>query len=266
MSRITKKVAVLVTALTCVLLGSAPHASAATGTVPQTLTQQGRLLDSDGAPVDGVKLIFTFSLYTTAAAGTAIWTENQSITPDNGYFSAKLGDVTAFTPNLFDGSQGTLYLGIKIGSDAEMAPRQELTSVPFAMLALNALSASHAAQADLATKATSATNATNADKATLAATATLATNATSADTVKSIVNNLTLVGAGQSATGQQVLSCPANQLIVGGFCSPSGTGAYVSNSGFYPSSSDATYATKKYTCACAGSTSCAVLGAIVCAK
>lgn len=262
MSRISKRIAVLVAALACALLGQAAPAAAA-AFVPQTLTQQGRLLDNNGDPVSGSQLIFTFSLYTTEAAGTAIWTENQSITPDNGYFSAKLGETTAFTSDIFDGSQGKLYLGIKIGADAEMAPRQELTSVPFAMLALNAISATHAAQADLATKATSATN---ADKATLAATATLATNATSADTVKSIVNNLTLVGAGQSATGQQVLACPANQLIVGGFCSPSGTGAYVANAGFYPSTSTSDHASKKYTCACAGAASCAVLSSIVCAK
>jgi hypothetical protein len=261
MSRISKTIAVLATTLTCALLGHVSPAAAA-ASVPQTLTQQGRLLDSDGSPVSS-QLLFTFSLYTTDAGGTAIWTENQSITPDDGYFSAKLGDTTAFTPDIFDGSHGKLYLGIKIGADAEMAPRQEVTSVPFALLALNALSANHAALADLATKATSATN---ADKATLATTATLATNATSADTVKSIVNNLTLVGAGQSAAGQQIIACPANQLIVGGFCSPSGTGAYVSNSGFYPSSSDAVHATKKYTCACAGSASCSVVGSIVCAK
>ena len=250
MSRISKSVAVLVTGLACAL-GYVPPASAA-ASIPQTLTQQGRLLDSDGAPVDGVQLVFTFSLYTTASAGTAIWTENQSITPDNGYFSAKLGDVTAFTANIFDGSQGTLYLGIKIGSDAEMAPRQELTSVPFAMLALNAISATHAAQADLATNATNAAN---------------ATSASSADAVKSITSNLTLVNSASAATGTQTVSCPASQLIVGGFCSPVGTGAYVANSGFYnATSSDLTHANKKYTCACAGSTSCAVYTAVVCAK
>jgi len=102
MSRIAKTIAALVTALACSVLGFAPAAHAQT--VPQTLTQQGRLLDNTGAPVDGVQLTFTFTLYTSASGGTGIWTENQDITPDQGYFSAKLGDVTAFTPAIFDGS------------------------------------------------------------------------------------------------------------------------------------------------------------------
>ena len=264
MSRISKSIAVFVTALACALLGYSPSASAAAGTVPQTLTQQGRLLDSTGAPVDAVQLTFTFSLYTTGAAGTAIWTENQSITPDNGYFSAKLGDVTAFTPTIFDGSQGTLYLGIKIGSDAEMAPRQELTSVPFAMLALNAVSASHAALADLATKATTATNADKATLATTATNATLAANATSADTVKSIIGNVSLVTS-PATTGTVTITCPANTVIVGGFCSA--VTGYVSQAGFYPGSpADANLATKKYTCTCTGAASCAVYAALTCAK
>jgi len=256
MSRISKSIAVLVAALACALLGHVPNASAAAQSVPQTLTQQGRLLDSDGAPVDGVQLTFTFSLYTTAAAGSAIWTENQSITPDNGYFSAKLGDVTAFTPTLFDGSQGTLYLGIKIGSDAEMAPRQELTSVPFALLALNAVSASHAALADLATKATNATLADKATLATQADKATLASNATSADTVKSIAGNLTTKN-GSLSGGTLTIACDAGTTLVSGFCFPTGANSYVTVTG--------ANAQKQYTCSCGG-TNCSGIAVAVCAK
>ncbi len=246
MSRISKSLAVLVAALACAS-SHVQSASAATPTIPQTLTQQGRLLDSDGSPVDGVQLTFTFSLYTTAAAGTAIWTENQSITPDNGYFSAKLGDVTAFTSDIFDGSQGTLYLGIKIGSDAEMAPRQELTSVPFAMLAFKAISSTHADNADLATKATSAVNADNA---------TNASNATTANTVKSIYSNFVAKNSNLTA-GSATLSCDTGQYMVGGFCYTSGTNAGVASTG--------TSSKGSYTCVCSG-TSCSVIAAVTCAK
>jgi hypothetical protein len=161
MSTLTKNVAGLVTALSCAGLAYAPSVSAAQ-TVPVSLTQQGRLLDSTSAPVSAVALSFTFALYTTLAGGTNVWSETQTITPDNGYFSARLGESTPFPATIFDGSQTVLYLGIKIGSDAEMAPRQQLTSVPFAMLSLNAISATHAASADSATNATNATNATTA--------------------------------------------------------------------------------------------------------
>src|SRR6478752_6181504 len=250
MSRISKCVAALVALLAFVASGSS--ASAAPQIVPQTLTQQGRLLDSDGAPVDGVQLTFTFSLYTAASAGTAIWSEQQTVTPDNGYFSAKLGEGTAFTPDIFDGSRGALYLGIKIGSDAEMAPRQELTSVPFAMLALNAVSATHAASADLATNAT---NATTADLATKA------TNATSADTVKSIAGNFVAKTATLSSQ-TAVLACDSGTVMVSGGCSPSGTGAYVANAGFYPSSSNTNLSTKSYTCTCTGNASCSGIATV----
>jgi hypothetical protein len=159
MARMTQSVVATVITLAGVALGIAPSASAAAPTVPQTLTEQGRLLDNTNTPVDGVALSFSFSLYTTATAGTAIWTEKQTITPDQGYFSAMLGEVAPFPATIFDGSQPALYLGITIGTDTEMAPRQAVTSVPFALLSLNA---THASTADSATNATNATNATTA--------------------------------------------------------------------------------------------------------
>lgn len=244
MFKISKKVAVLFATL-CAVLGQAPSARAALS-VPQTLTQQGRLLDADGAAVDGVQLTFTFSLYTTAAAGTAVWTETQSITPDNGYFSAKLGEGTAFTANIFDGSQGALYLGIKIGTDAEMAPRQELTSVPFALLALNAVSATHAATADLATKATSATTADTATNATNATNATKATTATSADTVKTIADKVVYKQLGLT-NGTVTVVCDAGTVLVGGFCGVS-VGYVASSAAPLHSGSGL----KDFTCTCAG--------------
>ncbi|HEX3773447.1 MAG TPA: hypothetical protein VHV51_03230 [Polyangiaceae bacterium] len=145
----TKHAVLLVSGLALLALAYAPSASAAAPSVPGALTQQGRLLDAAGNPVDGVALEFTFALYTaaTGAANTAIWTEKQTITPDGGYFSARLGETTPFPATIFDGSRGTLFLGITIGTDTEMAPRQELSSVPFALLAGNAL---HANAADAA--------------------------------------------------------------------------------------------------------------------
>ena len=144
-----KSVAAVITVLAGLGLANSNSASAAQ-TVPLTLTQQGRLLDSSNAPVDGVQLTFTFTLYTAATGGAGIWTEDQIITPDQGYFSARLGETTPFPATIFDGSRAALYLGIKIGSDTEMAPRQQLTSVPFAMLALSATSASGALEARIA--------------------------------------------------------------------------------------------------------------------
>ena len=99
--------------------------------VPATLTQQGRILDATtGDPVSS-KLKIVFNVYAEAKGGTALWTEEQNITLDDGYFSAQLGSVTAIPATLFDGT--VRYLGVTVGADAEMAPREAITSVPYAM-------------------------------------------------------------------------------------------------------------------------------------
>ncbi len=251
MFKFSKSIAAAVIALATAGVAYAPSASAA-NPVPLTLTQQGRLLDNTGAAVDGVQLTFTFSLYTSATAGTAIWTENQSITPDKGYFSAKIGDSTAFPAMIFDGSQPTLYLGIKIGSDAEMSPRQELTSVPFALLAANALNATHAVNADSATNASNAMHATNADNATKA------TNADNAATVTSITGNI-LDGTATNAANTATITakCPDGYgTPVGGGCTNLTANTTLNNAGFGLG--------KGYTCSC--NQTCSLEAVIICAK
>jgi hypothetical protein len=134
--------------------------SPARAAVPGTLTQQGRLLDSGGMPVSG-PVAFVFTIYDAPTAGASLWTESQMITLEDGYFSARLGDMTAIPATVFTGA--IRYLGIKVATDSEAVPREPLTSVPYAILAGQA---SHAAAADTATMATSATNATTAATAT----------------------------------------------------------------------------------------------------
>ena len=105
--------------------------------VPSTVTQQGLLLDANNQPVTGSQN-FTFTIYDAPTGGNVLWTETQTIALDGGYFSTQLGSVTT-TPQLssiFNGS--TLYLGIKVGSDPEMTPREAVTSVPYAMVSRDA--------------------------------------------------------------------------------------------------------------------------------
>jgi hypothetical protein len=109
--------------------------SSSAAPVPDFLTQQGRLFDNTGAPVTGSPQ-FVFTIYDDAAGTTSLWTETQSIALDSGYFSTTLGSVTALPANLFNGK--TRFLGIKVGTDPEMSPRQPLTSVPYALIAGNA--------------------------------------------------------------------------------------------------------------------------------
>lgn len=115
-------------------------AASASSAVPGTLTEQGRLLDTAGAPATGsVSIVFT--IYDAASGGASLWTETQNVTLDDGYFSARLGEVTAIPGTVFTGA--TRYLGVKVGSDAEMTPRQTLVSVPYALMANDAVGDIH---------------------------------------------------------------------------------------------------------------------------
>ena len=114
------------------ITADAPRVAAA---VPTVLTQQGQLVDrTTGAPVTG-SLSFKFSIYAASTGGAALWTETQTVTLDAGYFSAQLGGTTPSPPTLWDGA--VKYVGVSIDGDAEMTPREALTSVPYALVAGN---------------------------------------------------------------------------------------------------------------------------------
>ncbi|MFZ5894238.1 MAG: hypothetical protein ACOY0T_24470 [Myxococcota bacterium] len=102
--------------------------------VPRFLAQQGRLFDANGVPLSG-SLNFVFSLYLTPTGGPAVWSEQQTITLEDGYFSTLIGTLVAFDPLHFDGTPR--YIGVSIGNDTEMTPRQLMVSVPYAMTAAN---------------------------------------------------------------------------------------------------------------------------------
>jgi hypothetical protein len=99
--------------------------------VPTTLTHQGRLFDASGAPVTG-KFPVQISIYANINDATSLWGEAIDVEFDDGYYSIELGKVTPFGTAL-DGS--LRYLGIAVGNDAEMVPRSEIRSVPYALLA-----------------------------------------------------------------------------------------------------------------------------------
>ncbi|MFA6054980.1 MAG: hypothetical protein WC769_06360 [Thermodesulfovibrionales bacterium] len=105
--------------------------------VPQKINYQGTLSDSGGTPVTG-SVTMVFSIYSLASGGTALWTETQSLSVNNGIYNVNLGDVNPISLP-FDTQY---YLGVRVGSDGEMIPRQTLTSVGYAFKAQEADSAS----------------------------------------------------------------------------------------------------------------------------
>ncbi|MFH1927155.1 MAG: hypothetical protein ABIK79_03125 [Chloroflexota bacterium] len=107
--------------------------------VPSVMNYQGVLSDpATGDPVPGGDYEIRFALYDVASGGTALWTETQTVTVENGLFSVLLGSVNPLSPGDFTGST---YLGVKVGADAEMTPRLQIVSVPYAIHAQQAASA-----------------------------------------------------------------------------------------------------------------------------
>jgi len=119
------------TALVAVLsLIVSEHAFAA---VPQTIGYQGRLYDASNQPIN-TSVSVVFAIYSAASGGSPVWTETQTVTFTNGYFSAQLGAVTPFVAGTtFNGT--VRFLGVTVGADAEMTPRSQIASVPYALSA-----------------------------------------------------------------------------------------------------------------------------------
>lgn len=131
-------------------------ASLSAQTVPGFLNYQGRVTDSTGAGLgtptpENRKIVFR--IYDAASAGNLLWTEEQTVTVGNGVFSVLLGQGIPFSteprPTLdtvFAGATSTRFLGITVdngdgtinGSDAEVSPRQQITSTAFAFRAATA--------------------------------------------------------------------------------------------------------------------------------
>jgi len=110
------------------------------GSIPQLINYSGTLTDKSGAPVTGTFSV-VFSIYAAPAGGTALWTERwdtttTQITVISGVFNVMLGYYTPLPPTFF-ADNPTTYLGIKVGTDSEMTPRQQITSVGYAFNAGN---------------------------------------------------------------------------------------------------------------------------------
>ena len=107
-------------------------ATAAYGQSPM-INYQGKVTDTAGVPLDGTYSLH-FKIYNQETGGTALWTETQpSVVVENGIFNVLLGNVNSIPSSLFNGDER--WLGLKIGSDPEMTPRQQIVSVGYALRA-----------------------------------------------------------------------------------------------------------------------------------
>lgn len=101
----------------------------ASAEAPTVIIYQGRLTDDAGAPINAT-LPMTFALYAVPDGGTAAWVEaHPAITVTDGLFTAHLGEIVPLSSAVMNDNS---YLGLTVGSDSEMRPRQRLGSVPYA--------------------------------------------------------------------------------------------------------------------------------------
>jgi hypothetical protein len=122
---------------------SAPLASAVT--VPNQVGYEGYLVDGSGQPLSDGAYTATFRVYAVGSGGTALWSEAQTITVTEGLYATTLGSVTTLPTNLFDGNR---WIGVQVDGYAEVAPRTQVASIPFALNGEHANSAESAAVAD----------------------------------------------------------------------------------------------------------------------
>jgi hypothetical protein len=129
--------------------------SSAAGPSPQTMQYQGRLTDSNGAPLNGTIPKLTFRLYNSAAplnATTFVWGEAHTNVPvRRGVFTVRLGAgqvtvdgngvETPATPNplLPADLEGDRWIQVQVGADPPLSPPVALGAVPHAISAASAM-------------------------------------------------------------------------------------------------------------------------------
>jgi hypothetical protein len=90
---------------------------------------QGRLTDANGNPLTGSHNV-TARIHDASTGGTVLCSDTDPVSVDNGLFNMYLDGSNGCTASDIDGKQ--LYLGITVGSDPEMTPRQGIYPVPYA--------------------------------------------------------------------------------------------------------------------------------------
>jgi hypothetical protein len=111
-----------------------PVAPQALSSDTTTISYQGRLANTAGVPITD-DLTFTFRLYEVPAGGTPLWIETHWAVPvRDGVFQVLLGSQVPLPTSLFY-EHDALYLGVSVGGVGEMAPRQQLSAIPYAQIA-----------------------------------------------------------------------------------------------------------------------------------
>lgn len=114
--------------------GNSGQVSATPTVIPSLVNYQGLLRDpTSGQPVADSTYTIQFSIYAASSGGALLWRETLPVTTSGGRFNVLLGSATSLHPDLLAGA--ARWLGVKVGNDPEMTPRQRLVAVPYALRA-----------------------------------------------------------------------------------------------------------------------------------
>jgi len=102
--------------------------------IPPIINYQGKLLKPDGTPVVDGTYSMRFAIYEDPTTSEYLWMErNTAVQVKKGLFSVLLGSVNNLPANIFDSPNR--WFGVKVGDDAEMTPRQQITATAYAFRA-----------------------------------------------------------------------------------------------------------------------------------
>ncbi len=135
MQQIKRKITLLVVGLLLSMFFAV-----AAGAVPGLINYQGQLTDSGGAVLAGDYQL-SFALYDDVSVGSELWSEEQTVRVENGIYQVSLGTVSPLSVSIFASDQLYLELAVWNADTAAweiMTPRQQITSVGFALQAENA--------------------------------------------------------------------------------------------------------------------------------
>lgn len=104
-------------------------AATAVAEVPQTVSFQGRLTDSDGVAVPDGEHTVTITIYAHPTEGFPVWNRSRQVNVSGGVFSVILGEILALDLP-FDQDY---YVSVTYENEPPMTPRIPLTASPYAL-------------------------------------------------------------------------------------------------------------------------------------